>query len=133
MKDADSLVVMGREIRLSGIDAPEWGQPCTRPGPDGKPQAWYPGQQAAAWLKSWLAERPVSCAREAIDRYKRVVATCYVGGEDIGARLVAEGWALAYTRYSPRYVPLEEEARAARRGLHAGTCPAAPEAYRHGG
>ncbi|WP_428247250.1 thermonuclease family protein [Ferrovibrio sp.] len=133
VKDGDSLYIAGREIRLFGIDAPEWRQDCTRPGPDGKPQTWRPGQQAAAWLKSWLAERSVSCATEAIDKYKRVVATCFVAGDDIGARMVSEGWAYAYTRYSPRYAPLEAEARAARRGLHAGSCDAKPEAFRHGG
>lgn len=29
--DGDSLEVAGREIRLHGIDAPEWDQPCYRP------------------------------------------------------------------------------------------------------
>ena len=36
------------------------------------------------------------------------------------ARLVYEGLALAYRRYSKKYVPEEDEAKAAKRGLWAG-------------
>jgi endonuclease YncB( thermonuclease family) len=33
--DADSIVVEGRELRIAGIDTPEWDQTCTAPGNPG--------------------------------------------------------------------------------------------------
>ncbi len=39
---------------------------------------------------------------------------------NVNARLVYEGWALAYRRYSKKYVPEEDEAKAAKRGMWAG-------------
>ena len=39
---------------------------------------------------------------------------CYAGGENINGRLVREGWALDYRKYSTDY--LEAEAKAKRRG-----------------
>ena len=45
---------------------------------------------------------------------------CAVHGEDLNAWLVSQGHALAYRRYSVKYVGQEETARAAARGLWAG-------------
>ena len=54
------------------------------------------------------------------DRYGRTLAICTVGGLDVNAWLVSEGWALAYRRYSLAYVALEEAAQAAQRGMWRG-------------
>jgi hypothetical protein len=45
-----------------------------------------------------------------------------VSGEDLGAILVREGFAWAFTRYSVDYVDQQEEARRANRGVHAHDC-----------
>jgi len=113
--DGDTLVVAGQTIRLDGIDAPEGQQRCQLQGRD-----WACGQQAARELASFLASRPVQCRFNGRDRYDRILAHCEVGGQDIGAWLVRQGWAVAYTRYSQRYVPEEAEARRLRTGLWAG-------------
>lgn len=126
VKDGDSLVVNGQEVRLHGVDAPEWKQPCTLPAGG----EWHPGQEATAWLRSVLADRTVACKPEVRDSYGRVVATCYVDGKNLNEWLVREGWAQAYRRYSDRYVPAEDEARKAKRGLWRGDCQA-PEGWRH--
>lgn len=58
------------------------------------------------------------------DRYKRVLAVCYLGGRqgtDLSAWMVEQGWALAYRHYSKEYVRHEEAAQAAKRGIWAGT------------
>lgn len=55
-KDGDSLMVGSREVRLFGIDAPEWDQPCTRAG---KP--WTCGQDAAEALSKLVTGKQVSC------------------------------------------------------------------------
>ena len=51
------------------------------------------------------------CVERGRDRYRRVLATCYVGRLDIGGELVRRGWALAYVRYGRTYVRQEAEAR----------------------
>ena len=58
-----------------------------------------------------------------MDRYRRIVAVCYAGGAggpDIGERMVIEGWALAYRRFSTAYVDEKDDARDNRRGLWRG-------------
>ncbi len=56
-----------------------------------------------------------------VDRYGRVVATCFVGVTDLGCWMVAHGWAVAYRRYSDRYIADEQAARDAGAGIWVGT------------
>ena len=46
-----------------------------------------------------------------------MIATCFVDGKDLNAMMVGGGWALAYRDYSNKYVPQENVAREARRGI----------------
>ena len=55
--------------------------------------------------------RPARRRSVNVDRYRRIVAVCMVGAEDIGAWMVLSGWALAYRRYSSDYVDEENVAR----------------------
>ena len=106
--DGDSLVVAGVEIRLYGIDAPEYRQPCFRRG-----RPWRCGIDATRALRAMIAGRPVACRSREEDRYGRTVATCSVEGRDLGAAMVAGGHAVAYGPYQ-----LEERAaRNAGRGI----------------
>jgi endonuclease YncB( thermonuclease family) len=90
--DGDTIEIHGERIRILDIDAPESGQPCIRP--DGS--EWRCGQQAALVLSDWIGARPVSCETDKRDRYKRWLARCQVGGEDIALWLAANGWAVPY-------------------------------------
>lgn len=114
--DGDTIEIHGERIRLFGIDAPESAQLCLA-----GTERWRCGQQAAFALDGKIAGRPVACTEKDRDRYGRIVAVCRAGDEDLGAWLVAEGWALAYRRYSTDYVAEEEAARAARKGVWRGT------------
>jgi endonuclease YncB( thermonuclease family) len=122
--DGDSIVIGGKQIRLLGVDAPEWDQTC--PSSTGKLQA---GSEATAWLRSRLEARTVSCSVESKDRYGRLLATCYLDGENINSTLVAAGWAMAYRHYSERYTPQETVAKQAKKGIWIGDC-APPWEYR---
>ena len=51
------------------------------------------------------------CVQKDIDRYKRIVAKCYVNNTNLNKELVKRGWALAYTDYSKDYVIDEEYAQ----------------------
>jgi hypothetical protein len=64
-----------------------------------------------------IQRKPITCSWSAHDQYGRGLATCHRTGQDLNALMVESGMALAYRRYSERYVAAEERARAARRGL----------------
>ncbi len=62
----------------------------------------------------------MTCEDLGRDKYDRIIGRCTVAGEDLGAWMVLQGWALAYRWYSLDYVDEEAEAQTARRGLWAG-------------
>jgi endonuclease YncB( thermonuclease family) len=113
--DGDSFNI---EIRIYGIDAPEKNQTCK----DAKGTNYRCGEVAAKRMKELLNSKTVRCERKDQDtKYGRPVAICFVDGTDIGAVMVEEGLAVAYRKYSKKYVPNEQRARAGKRGLWSGT------------
>jgi endonuclease YncB( thermonuclease family) len=110
--DGDTIEVDNKRIRLFGIDAPEKRQTCLSSQGD-----WPCGQVAAQELTQHLSKKSVVCIEHGRDRYKRMIATCRIGSEDIGAWMVGRGWALAYRHYSLAYVPDEEMAKDAGKGI----------------
>ena len=96
--DGDTLELHGQRIRLAAIDAPEARQSCFS---GGKP--WPCGRRAAFALAELVGTRTVTCRWRSRDRYRRAVATCAVGGTDLGGWLVEQGWALAFRRYGLDY------------------------------
>jgi len=113
--DGDTIAIHGQRIRLHGIDAPESGQSCTARGKRSRC-----GRNAAIALAGKIGYRTVLCEQKDIDRYKRIVAVCRAGGEDLNAWMVAEGWAMAYRRYSPDYIWQEESAARSKIGIWQG-------------
>lgn len=112
--DGDTLDIAGTHIRLSGIDAPELRQTCERDG-----RAWRCGEAARAALEEALAGGTVSCRAEKRDKYRRPLALCTVSGTDLSSLMVRQGLAVAYLGNA--YQSEEATARAARRGLWAGS------------
>ena len=112
--DGDTFEMAGvGVIRLADIDAPEMAQKC-----EGGPKHL---RDCGVYVADVLAERirgqTVECEVHAIDDYQRRIASCTYAGEDLSTWLVSEGLALAFRRFSERLVPVEEEAKAAGRGL----------------
>jgi hypothetical protein len=110
-------------VRLYGIDAPESRQPY--------------GTRAQQELSA-LAFRPqVRVTVEDTDHYGRTVGRVWAGSLDVNAELIRRGAAWVYRQYNrdPALLPLEAEARQARRGLWA--MPASeqvsPSAWRRNG
>lgn len=121
--DGDTIVIDGRSIRLEGIDAPEHGQTCGRRFFG----TWKCGAAAAQALAEIVEGRTVTCESRGDDKYGRMLGICFVDGEDINARMVREGLAWAFVRYSMTYVSEEAEARADRAGIWTGTAEPAWE------
>jgi endonuclease YncB( thermonuclease family) len=72
------------------------------------------GLEATYALEGYIGGAPVICQEQGIDRiYGRTIATCSVRGGDIEAWMVANGWALAYRKYSMDYVDHERKAQIA--------------------
>ena len=103
-------------IRIIGIDTPETVDPR-------KPVQCF-GIEASKKLKALLVGKSVSLiANPAEDRdmYKRLLRYVELGSKDIGAAMIADGYAFSYKEYPhPRlvqYNKLETEARGASKGL----------------
>ena len=125
--DGDTLRIGDSRIRLHGIDAPERGQSCD--GADGR--RYRCGEEATAALTRLIGNARPDCVERDRDRYGRSVAVCSVAGRDLNRAMVAEGWALAYTRYARDYEGDEAAARRARRGVWQGAFER-PDVYRAG-
>ena len=87
--DGDSLrVKRGREIieiRLYGIDCPEWGQDY--------------GNRAKRYTKAKMYKRTVNVEPRDVDRYGRIVALVSSSGRLINRELVRAGLAWMYPKY----------------------------------
>ena len=109
VKDGDTLVmqVNGADIavRLAEIDAPE-----------GK-QAF--GHRARHALEQLALGRQARAIPQTTDRYGRTVARVYLGAVDVSQAMVRLGYAWVFDKYvtDKSLYPLQDEARAARRGL----------------
>jgi len=114
--DGDTIEIHGTRIRLFGIDAPESRQSCSKAD-----MLWRCGQRAALALSDFVGRTPLVCDAFGHDRYRRVIARCFRNGLDINRWMVANGWAVAYRRYSRDYVADEDGARADRLGIWSGT------------
>jgi endonuclease YncB( thermonuclease family) len=94
--DGDTLEIHGTRIRLWGLDAPESSQLCRAADSN----LYRCGASAANDLDTFIARRPVNCTPISVDQYGRSVATCSVGGTDLGEWLVRNGLALDWSQYS---------------------------------
>ena len=113
--DGDTVKINNTRIRLHGIDAPERNQKCEKYG-----QEWRCGQASTRLLRTLTINKTITCKGRSTDRYKRLIAVCYVNGVDLNAAMVDAGLALAYRKYSTQYVPNEKRAKQAKRGLWSG-------------
>lgn len=125
--DGDSLVVGGVEVRLHGIDAPEFDQSCSRAG-----TTWACGRASADQMTKLIAGQHVICTAVGQDQHGRTLGQCKAGNTDLNRMMVAGGYALAYRRYSTAYVSAEDSARLAKRGIWSGTFEQ-PGEVRHAG
>ena len=113
--DGDAIKISGTKIRLDGIDAPEAKQKCERNG-----QKWRCGQVATQTLRKLIKGQSVTCKGDITDKYRRLIAVCSANSVDLNGAMVDAGMALAYRKYSTQYVPNEQKARQAKKGVWAG-------------
>lgn len=112
VSDGDTLTCLTSasrqvKVRLAEIDAPESRQPY--------------GSRAKQALSALAFGKQVVLEVQDTDRYGRTVARVVADGQDVNAELVRQGAAWVYRQYSRdrSLIALEEQARAAARGLWA--------------
>lgn len=121
--DGDTLAVLdaGRQehrIRLAEIDAPEKGQPF--------------GQRSKQSLSGLCFGREAVIEDRGHDRYGRAIGRVSCGGIDTSAEQVRRGMAWVFDRYATdrTLYAIQDEARAARRGLWSDAAPVPPWEWR---
>lgn len=112
--DGDKLLIGKVHYQLWGIEAPGLHQVC-----DGD---WPAGQEARRALEALTRDRAVVCEPRGLDRYRRVVAQCRVGGTDIAASMVSAGLAWADASQTRAYTGIEREAYVKGLGIHGKNC-----------
>ena len=110
--DGDTIHIGKLKYRFSGIDAPEMKQLCNKEGKE-----VLCGVLAKNALIDKINNSPVTCKIEEVDRYKRLVAECFVREESLSKFLVKNGYAVAYRRYSMKFVEDENYAKENKLGL----------------
>ena len=133
--DGDTITVITPNqtklrIRLLGIDAPETPKGAKFPG-----QPY--GPEADAYLKRLVEGKQVKVEIHGVDRYKRLLSTIFMDGQDINRAMIEAGLAEVYrgpdsdNPYAAHYQAAEEAARAARKGMWVqGDTYESPRAYR---
>jgi endonuclease YncB( thermonuclease family) len=122
--DGDTIKINSKKIRLHGIDAPEFKQRCKKPyltivfftlTKD------YPcGKISTQKLQKKINNKAITCKILDIDRYKRLIGECYKRNLNLNSWLVSNGYAVAYRKYSKKYVSYEINARNEKLGIWQG-------------
>ena len=124
--DGDGLRVSGREIRLAGLDAPEFDQRAMH-----RDGTWFnQGKRIKSALIAEVGGKYVHVAVVKVDKYDRAVGVATCDGRDVGEWLVRNGHAIA--AYGDRYEAVERQARAEGRGMWGCAVAYDPRAWRHG-
>lgn len=111
--DGDTLIVGGTTYRLHGIDTPEAGQKCNRPGGG----TWRCGNEATDALVAMVRNKTVLCDNRGKDDYDRTIAVCNADGTELNSALVEAGLAWAFRKFSNDYIKAEAAARAMQIGI----------------
>jgi endonuclease YncB( thermonuclease family) len=120
--DGDSFTVLRNQeeqrVRLQGIDAPERGQAFAN--------------RARQHLSGLVYGKMVEIEHLGEDRYGRILARVRVGDVDVNLRMVDDGYAWHFKRYSTEraLARAERRARRARRGLWVDPDPVPPWEWR---
>ena len=125
--DGDTVHIDNYKFRLEGIDAPEMRQQCKKESLKISYIIGFTiykdyscGKVSKEKLISKIRGSKIKCIFTTKDRYKRYIATCYKEKTNLNQWMVRNGYAIAYRRYSKKYVPDEDFAKENKLGLWQG-------------
>ena len=122
--DGDTIKINSKKIRLHGIDSPKLKQMCKKPyltiifftfTKD------YPcGKISTQKLQKKINNKVITCKILDVDRYKRFIGECYKRNLNLNSWLVSNGYAVAYRKYSKKYISNEINAKNEKKGIWQG-------------
>ena len=113
----EMIRLQGRLLHLSGIEAPDQQQTCTK----ASKQAWRCGEVALAALERLARSKSFRCVTQGgPDALGRTEASCTVDGRDVAGELVKDGHVFSAATFFGGYANLESAARRAGSGLWSG-------------
>ena len=125
--DGDTVHINDKKFRLEGIDAPEMRQQCKKESLKITSIIGFTfykdyscGKVSKEKLITKINTSEIKCISSSKDRYKRYIATCFKGKTNLNQWMVRNGFAIAYRRYSKKYVPDELFAKENKLGLWQG-------------
>ena len=89
VRDGGTIEASGIVIKLGGITARKASAQCK----DKKGRAWACGARARVALTRLIHGRAVTCQVPTSGKQKSLTVRCAVGGSDLSAWMVAQGWA----------------------------------------
>ena len=109
--DGDTIKIEGTSIRLFGIDAPEKNQICVNKNNE----SYNCGSISTITLRRYVGRAKIKCRYTEKDRYGRILGTCYFPYDSsklsLNRYMVHTGHAVAYKRYSEKYLDSEKWAK----------------------
>ena len=125
--DGDTVHINNYKFRLEGIDAPEMKQQCKKESLKISSLIGFTfykdyscGKVSKEKLISKINNSKIKCIFTSKDRYKRYIAKCFKGKTNLNQWMVRNGFAIAYRRYSKKYVSDEEFAKENKLGIWQG-------------
>ena len=122
--DGDTIKIDTFKIRLDGIDAPEKKQKCKRPNFTIFMFTFYEdyscGQKSTEALIKKINDQKITCKIFDVDYFKRLIGECYKRKTNLNAWLVSNGYAVAFRKYSKKYVSHETLAKQEKKGIWQG-------------
>ena len=110
--DGDTIKIKNYKIRFFGIDAPEIKQTCLLSN-----KKWKCGKESKNFLINIIGNQHIRCVILGKDIYKRFICECFIKERNINQLMVRKGWAIAYRKYSKKYIFDEIYAQSKKNGI----------------
>ena len=106
--DGDTIKINSKKIRLYGIDAPEKKQKCKKTYLTisfmSFTKDYMCGEVSSEKLIKKINKQKLNCNILDVDRYKRLIGECFKRNINLNSWMVSNGYAVAYRKYSKKYV-----------------------------
>jgi len=122
--DGDTIKINSKKIRLYGIDAPEKKQKCKKTYLTisfmSFTKDYMCGEVSTQKLIKKINKQKLNCNIIDVDRYKRLIGECFKRNINLNSWMVSNGYAVAYRKYSKKYVSDEINAKNNKLGIWQG-------------
>ena len=122
--DGDTIKINSKKIRLYGIDAPEKKQKCKKTHLTisfmSFTKDYMCGEVSTQKLIKKINKQKLNCNILDVDMYKRLIGECFKRNINLNSWMVSNGYAVAYRKYSKKYVSDEINAKNNKLGIWQG-------------